>query len=120
MTTNWKIRRDGNNKPPYLSPEKPVCRSRSNRTQHEIKDWFKSGKEYIKSVYCYPAYLTYMQNISYEMPGWMNHKLELRFLGEISTTSDIQMILFCVNLQNGGVEGCVLIFCENSKIATSC
>ena len=30
ITTNWKIRRDGNNKPPYLSPEKPVCRSRSN------------------------------------------------------------------------------------------
>ena len=49
----------------------------------------KEGKEYIKPVYCHPAYLTYMQSTSYETPGWMNHKLELRFPGEISTTSEI-------------------------------
>ena len=36
----------------------------------------KLGKEYIKAVYCHPAYLTYMQSTSWEMPGWMNHKLE--------------------------------------------
>ena len=50
----------------------------------------KSGKECIKAVYCHPAYLTYMQNTSTscEMPGWMKHKLESRFLGEISITSD--------------------------------
>jgi len=51
----------------------------------------KSGKEYIKVVYCHPAYLTYMQNTSCEMPGWMKHKLESRLLGEISITSDMQM-----------------------------
>ena len=51
----------------------------------------KSGKEYIKAVYCHPAYLTYMQNTSYEMLGWMKHKLESRLLGEISITSDTQM-----------------------------
>ena len=51
----------------------------------------KSGKEYIKAVYCHPAYLTYMQSISYEIPGWMKHKLESRLLGEISITSDMQM-----------------------------
>ena len=39
-------------------------------------------KEYFKSVYCYPAYLTYMQIASCEMPGWMKHKLELRLPGE--------------------------------------
>ena len=50
----------------------------------------KSGNEYDKAVYCHPAYL-YMQNISCEMPGWMKHKMESRFLGEISTTSDTQM-----------------------------
>ena len=44
----------------------------------------KLGKEYIKAVYCHPAYLTYMQSASCEMPGWMKHKLESRFLGEIS------------------------------------
>ena len=51
----------------------------------------KSGKEYFKAVYCHPAYLTYIQSTSYEMPGWMKHKLESRFLGEISITSDMQM-----------------------------
>ena len=53
----------------------------------------KSGKEYIKAVYCQPAYLTYMQSTSYEMLGWMKHKLESRLPGEISITSDTQMTL---------------------------
>ena len=52
----------------------------------------KQEKEYIKAVYCHPAYLTYMQSTSCEMPGWMNHKLESRLPGEISITSDMQMI----------------------------
>ena len=51
----------------------------------------KQGKEYIKGVYCHPVYLTYMQNTSCEMPGWMKYKLESRLLGEISITSDTQM-----------------------------
>jgi len=51
----------------------------------------KSGKEYTKAVYCHPAYLTYMQSESCKVQGWMKHKLESRFLGEISITSDIQM-----------------------------
>ena len=45
----------------------------------------KLRKEYEKVVYCHPAYLDYMQSISCKMPGWMNHKLESRLLGEIST-----------------------------------
>ena len=53
----------------------------------------KSGKEYVKAVYCHPAYLTHMQSTSCEMLGWMKHKLESRLLGEISITSDMQMIL---------------------------
>ena len=52
----------------------------------------KSGKEYIKGVYCHPTYLTYMQRTSGEKVGWMKHKLESRLLGEISITSDMQMI----------------------------
>ena len=44
----------------------------------------KLGKEYVKAVYCHPAYLIYMQSTSYEMPGWMKHKLELRLPGEKS------------------------------------
>ena len=46
----------------------------------------KSGKEYIKAVYCHPAHLTYMQSTSCEMSGWMKHKLESRLLGEITIT----------------------------------
>ena len=53
----------------------------------------KLGKEYIMVVYCHPAYLTYMQSISREMPGWMKHKLESRLPGEIPIASDMQMTL---------------------------
>ena len=52
----------------------------------------KQEKEYIKAVYCHPAYLTYMQSPSWEMLGWRNHKLESRLPGEISITSDMQMV----------------------------
>ena len=51
----------------------------------------KSGKEYVKAVYCHPAYLTYMKSISCEMLDYMKHKLESRLPGEISITSDMQM-----------------------------
>ena len=53
----------------------------------------KLVKEYIKAVYCHPAYLTSMQSTSCEMSGWMKDKLESRLLGERSTTSDMQMLL---------------------------
>ena len=54
----------------------------------------KLREEYDKTVYCYPAYLTSMQKLNFtscEMLGWVNHKLESRFPGEISTASDMQM-----------------------------
>ena len=51
----------------------------------------KSEKEYIKAVYCHPAYLTYMQSTSWETLGWRKHKLESRLRGQMSMTSDMQM-----------------------------
>ena len=51
----------------------------------------KLEKEYVKAVYCHLVYLTYMQCTLCEMPDWMKHNLESRFLGEISVTSDMQM-----------------------------
>ena len=51
----------------------------------------KLGKEYVKAIYCYPAYLTYTHSTSCEMLGWRKHKLESRLPGEISITSDVQM-----------------------------
>ena len=52
----------------------------------------KSGMEYVEAAYFHPPYLTYMQSTSCKMLGWMKHKLESRLLGEISITSDMQMI----------------------------
>ena len=46
-------------------------------------DWFQIGKGVVKAVYCHPAYLTYTQSTSWEVPGWMKHKLESRLPGEI-------------------------------------
>ena len=90
----WKIPRDGSTRPPYPPPEKPGCGLRSNaRTLHETVDWFKIGKGVWQGcIYHHPAYLTSMQGTSCEMPCWMKHRLESRFPGEISTTSDMQMI----------------------------
>ena len=61
------------------------------RTGHGQQTGFKQEKEYVKAVYCHPAYLTYMPSTSGETLGWMKHKLESRLLGEISITSDMQM-----------------------------
>ena len=58
-----------------------------------IEKWTgsKLGKEYVKAVYCLPAYLTYMQSTSCEMLSWMTHKLESKLQGIIAATSDMQM-----------------------------
>ena len=59
-----------------------------------VEQWTgsKLGKEHVKSVSCHPAYLNYMQSTSCEMSGWMTHKLEPRLPGEISTTSNMQIV----------------------------
>ena len=59
----------------------------------DMEQWigFKLGWEYVKAVYCYPDYLTYMQSPSRVMPGWMKHKLKSRLPEKISITSDVQM-----------------------------
>ena len=66
---------------------------KKQQLESDMEQWTgsKLGKEYVKATYCHPAYLTYMQSTSCEMPGWMNHKLESRLPGEISITSDMQM-----------------------------
>ena len=61
------------------------------RTGHGTVDWFQIGKHYIKAVYYHHAYLTYMQSTSWEVLGWVKHKLQSRFQREISITSDNQM-----------------------------
>ena len=65
---------------------------RKQQLELDMEQWTgsKLGKEYVKAVYCHPAYLTYMQSTSWETLGWKKHKLESRLPGEIST-SDMQM-----------------------------
>ena len=87
----------------FLPPEKSVCllpasweicmqvKKQQLELDMEKHTGSKLGKEYVKSVYCHPAYLTYLQSTSWEMLGWMKHKLESRLPGEISITSDVQM-----------------------------
>ena len=64
----------------------------------------KLGKEYVKAVYCHLTNLTYMKSTSREMLGWMKHKLELRFQGEILITSDMQMTSSFGRKQKGTKE----------------
>ena len=95
ITTNWKILKE------IGIPEHLTCllsnlyagedKKQQLELDMEQQTGSKLGKEYIKAVYCYPAYLTYMQSTSCEMLGWMKHKLESRLPGEISTTSGMQM-----------------------------
>ena len=67
---------------------------KKHQLELHIEQWTGSilGKEYFKVVYCHPDYLTYMQSTSWKMPGWMKHKVESRLPGEISITSDMQII----------------------------
>ena len=80
--------------PDYLPASCETC-MRVKKQQLELDIEQQTGskfrEEYIKTVYCHPFYLTSMQSTPCEMLGWMNHKLESRFLGEISITSDMQM-----------------------------
>ena len=68
--------------------------AKKQHLEPDMEQWTgsKLEKEYIKVLYCHPAYLTSMQSTSREMPGWMKHKLELRLQGEIWITSGTQMI----------------------------
>ena len=68
---------------------------KKQQLEPDMEQWTgsKLGKEFDKAVYCHSAYLTYMRNLSGKMLAWMNHKLESSFPGEISMTSDMQMLL---------------------------
>ena len=92
ITTNWKILQEMGI--PYHFPcllrnlysgQEATVRTSMEQTGSILE------KEYIKAVYCHPAYLTYLQSTSCKMPGCMKYKLESRLLGEITITSDMQM-----------------------------
>ena len=92
-TTNWKIlkRREYQTTWPASWEICMQVKNQQLELDMEQQTGSKLGKEYVKGVYCHPAYLTYMQSTSWETLGWRKHKLESRLLGEISVTSDMQM-----------------------------
>ena len=84
ITTNWKILEE------MGIPDHLTCMQvKKQQLEPDMKQQTgsKLEKEY-KAVYCHSAYLTYNHSTSYEMPAWMNHKLESWLPGKISTTSD--------------------------------
>ena len=93
ITTNWENLQEMEipDHLIYLLQNLYVGQETTVRSDKEQWTGTKLGKEYVKAVYCHPAYLTYMQSTLCEMPGWMKHKLESRLPGEISITSDMQM-----------------------------
>ena len=73
--------------PDQLTASREICmqvKKQQLEPDTEQRTVSKSRKEYFKTVYCHPAYLTYIQSTSCEMPGWMKHKLESRLPGEIT------------------------------------
>ena len=92
ITTNWKILQE------MGLPDHGTCLLRNLCSQeatvspgHGATDWFQTGKAVCQGCIFHPVYLTYIQSTSYEMHGWMRHKMKSRLLGEISITSDMQM-----------------------------
>ena len=94
ITTNWKILQE------MGIPDHLTCLLRNLyggqeatvRTGHRTRDWFQIGKGVPQDCILSPCLFTYIQSASCEMPGWMKHKMESRLLGEISITSDMQMM----------------------------
>ena len=98
ITTNWEILKEIGI-PDHLTcllrnlyavQEATAKKKKKQQVEKDMKQWTgsKSGQEYIKALYYHPAYLMCMQNTSWDMLGWMNHKLESSLPGELSVTSD--------------------------------
>ena len=85
--------RDGNTKTTWPASREIFMQVKKQQLESDMEQWTgsKLGKEYIKAVYCYPAYLTCMQSTSCEMPGWIKCKLDSRLPGEISVTLYMHM-----------------------------
>ena len=96
ITTNWKILKEKGipDHLTYLLRNLYKGQEATVRTGHGTEDWFQIGEGVRQGCILSPCYLTSMQSTSCEMPGWMNHKPESRLLGEISITSDMQMVPF--------------------------
>ena len=91
IKTDWKILEEMGIPDQFICLLRNLYAGQKPQLELDMEQWagFKLGKECIKAVYCHPAYLTYMQSTSCEMPDWKTLKLESRLLQEMSATSDM-------------------------------
>ena len=99
-----------------------------------IEQWIgsKLGKEYVKAVYCHPAYLTSMQSTSCDMPGWMRHKLESRLPGDVinnlryvdnttlTAASEEELKSLLMKVEEESEKAGLKLNIEKTKIMASC
>ena len=93
ITTDWKIFKEIEYETTLTASWEIYMQAKMQQLELDMEQHTgsKFEKEYVKAVDCHSAYLTQMQSTSWEMLGWMKHKLESRFPGELSITSDMQM-----------------------------
>ena len=94
ITANWKILKRWEYQTILHVSWETCMQIKKQQLEPDVEQWTcsKVGKEYSKAGYCQPVYLSSVQSTSWEMPGYMNHKLESRMPAEISTTSVMQMV----------------------------
>ena len=90
ITTNWKILQEMGISDTITASRETCMQVKNQQLESDVgqQTGSKLGKEYVKAIYCHPAYLASMKSTSCEMPTWMKHKLESRLHWEISITSD--------------------------------
>ena len=79
----------------------------------------KLGEEYIKAIYCHPTYLIYLHSSSYKISGWLIHKLELRWPGEISTTLDKELKSLLMRVKKESEKTALKLSIPKTKIMSS-
>ena len=121
-------------RPSYLPPEKSLCTSRSKQQLEldmEQQTGSKLGKEYVKAVYCLPAYLTYMQSTSCEMQNWVKHKLDsscrekfsnFRYADDTTLMSESKEELksLLMKVKEGSEKDSLKLSIQKPKIMASC
>ena len=94
ITTNWKILKERGISEHLTCLLRNLYAGQEAQLELDMEQWtVRSVKEYVKVIYCHPVYLNHMQGTSHKMLGWMNHRLKSGLLGEISTASDMHMML---------------------------
>ena len=93
ITTNWEILKRWEYQTTWPTSWEICMQLKKQQLELDMEQQTgsKLGKEYVKAVYCHPVYLTYMESTSWEILGWMKHKLDSRLPREMSITSDMQM-----------------------------